>query len=401
MKLSFHDLSMESSDISDEESKSESLNDTSNESIDAKIIDLDEQRNSECIQTTSIKPSSDDNNDWQVLITSIAQAGPVVSKLECLIKEGRITRDRIFYRYLHDTVVMFYNTRHQYHTDVVEFFSTITYLGGRGTFNFVKGPMFFGQGGSFEHNFHDVRMNLGWPSETKCNKSRTAFTTKSGVPKSLTHLQLKLLTENTSNLAKALLSNDILTVFPYSYRNDGTAIKAAVEYDSVSKTNVGLPCPVDSSIIRENSPPDPQMLYDKIVTEEVVGSITTIGNKMPLPITVDYFSKSGKTGDALTELFMQHLRILQMCQLCTIKAKSDRLTISDYSNCVSFCQTCCNSNEICFECKALGDVSIYPALRVCQNCINEKQRYIKRAVPIVTTDFEEGNKKMFINLKKN
>ena len=139
MKLSFHDLSMESSDISDEESKSESLNGTSNEAIDAKIIDLDEQRNNECIQTTSIQPSSDDNNDWQVLITSIAQAGPVVSKLECLIKEGRITRDRIFYRYLHDTVVMFYNTRHQYQTDVVKFFSTITYLGGRGTFNFVKG----------------------------------------------------------------------------------------------------------------------------------------------------------------------------------------------------------------------------------------------------------------------
>ena len=143
------------------------------------------------------------------------------------------------------------------------------------------------------------------------------------------------------------------------------------------------------------------MLYDKIVTEEVVGSITTIDNKMPLPITVDYFPKSGKTGDTLTELFMQHLRILQMCQLYTIKAKSDRLIISDYSNCVSFCQTCCNSNEICFECKALGHVSIYPTLRVCQNCINEKQRYIKRAIPIVTTDCEEGNKKMFIKLKKN
>ena len=92
------------------------------------------------------------------------------------------------------------------------------------------------------------------------------------------------------------------------------------------------------------------MLYDKIVTEEVVGSITTIDNKMPLPITVDYFPKSGKTGDTLTELFIQHLRILQMCQLYIIKAKSDRLIISDYSNCVSFCQTCCNSNEICFEC---------------------------------------------------
>ena len=190
-------------------------------------------------------------------------------------------------------------------------------------------------------------------------------------------------------------------MFSCSYRNDGTAIKAAVEYDSASKTNVGLTCPVDSSFIKENSPPDPQMLYDKIVTEAVVGSITTIGNKMSLPVTVDYFPKSGKTGDALTELFMEHLRILQMCQSCTMKAKSDRPIISDYSNCVSFCQTCFNSNETCFECKALGHVSIYPALRACQNCIDEKQRCIKRAILLITTDCEEGNKKMFINLKNS
>ena len=261
--------------------------------------------------------------------------------------------------------------------------------------------MFFGQDGSFEHNVYDVRVNLGGPSETTCNKNRTALTTKSGVLKSLSLLQLKLLTKNTSNLAKALLPNDNLTVFPCWYSNDGTAIKAAVEYDSISKTNVGLTYRADSSFIKENSPPDPQMLYDKIVTEAVVGSITTIDNKMTLPVTMDYFLKSGKTGDALTELFMQHLRILQMCQSCTMKAKSDWVIISDYSNYVSFCQTCFNSNEICFECKALGHVSIYPVLRASQNFINEKQSCIKTAILIITTDCGEGNKKMFINLKKN
>ena len=142
------------------------------------------------------------------------------------------------------------------------------------------------------------------------------------------------------------------------------------------------------------------MLYDKIVTEAVVGFIATIDNKMSLSVTVDYFPKSGKTGDALTELFMQHLRILQMYQSCTMRAKSDRLIISDYSNCVSFCQNCFNSNKICFECKALGHVSVYPPSRECQNCINKKQRCIKRAILIITTDCEEGNTKMFINLKK-
>ena len=60
--------------------------------------------------------------------------------------------------------------------------------------------MFFGQGGSFEHNFYVVRMNLGGPSETTYNKSRTAFITKSGVLKSVSLFQLKLLTKNNSNL---------------------------------------------------------------------------------------------------------------------------------------------------------------------------------------------------------
>ena len=74
------------------------------------------------------------------------------------------------------------------------------------------------------------------------------------------------------------------------------------------------------------------MLYDKIVTEAVAGSITTIDNKMSLPVTVHYFPESGKAGDALTGMFMQHLKILKMCQSCTMKTKLDRPIIFD---CVS------------------------------------------------------------------
>ena len=69
---------------------SESLNDTSDESINVQIFDLDEQRNNECLQATSIMPWSDNNNDWQVLCTLIAQADPVVLKLECLITERKL-----------------------------------------------------------------------------------------------------------------------------------------------------------------------------------------------------------------------------------------------------------------------------------------------------------------------
>ena len=66
MKVSFHDLRMEPRDMlwsSEEEFLIESLNDTYDESIDVQIIDLDKQRSNNCLQTTSIMPSSDDNND--------------------------------------------------------------------------------------------------------------------------------------------------------------------------------------------------------------------------------------------------------------------------------------------------------------------------------------------------
>ena len=69
---------------------SEALNDTFDESINVHIFDLDDQRNNECLQTTSTMPSSDNNNDWQVLCTLIAQADSFVSKLECLITEGKL-----------------------------------------------------------------------------------------------------------------------------------------------------------------------------------------------------------------------------------------------------------------------------------------------------------------------
>ena len=97
---------------------------------------------------------------------------------------------------------------------------------------------------------------------------------------------------------------EALTLFPCSYSTDITDLKTTVIIDSVSNTNVGLTCPVDSSFIKENSLPDPQMLYSKIVTVVVVGSITTFGNKMPLSLIVEYFPKSGKAGDFLAELCM-------------------------------------------------------------------------------------------------
>ena len=87
---------------------------------------------------------------------------------------------------------MYLNSDHKCHPDVIEFFSTIMYLGGRTTINSIRGPMCYGQGSGFwdKQNVGKSKMNLGRPSESSCESRKTPFTTKSGIIKLLSLLQL-------------------------------------------------------------------------------------------------------------------------------------------------------------------------------------------------------------------
>ena len=88
-----------------------------------------------CLQTAY--PS---DSEWRFICSQINQADPVALKLNNLILNGTIPKDRIFYRYLSDVLEMYLNPDHKYYPDVIEFFSTIMYLGGRRTFNLFEGP---------------------------------------------------------------------------------------------------------------------------------------------------------------------------------------------------------------------------------------------------------------------
>ena len=44
-------------------------------------------------------------------------------------------------------------------------------------------------------------------------------------------------------------------------------------------------------------------------------------------------------------------------------------------------------------------ISIFPSVRTCKRCIAQGQQCIRRAVLVITTDFEEGNKQLFLSLK--
>ena len=69
--------------------------------------------------------SEDQDNEWGLVTIGIENADPVC------VRQDKISKGRIFYKYIKDVVEFYYDGRHEYDTDVVEFFD-------------LCGPMFFG-----------------------------------------------------------------------------------------------------------------------------------------------------------------------------------------------------------------------------------------------------------------
>ena len=63
---------------------------------------------------------------------------------------------------LKDTVEVLIKYDHEYDQEVIEFFNTIEYLGGS-TVNFLRGPMYHGQGRGGEKKAEDAAFNLAGP----------------------------------------------------------------------------------------------------------------------------------------------------------------------------------------------------------------------------------------------
>ena len=83
---------------------------------------------------------------WRLLGCRIDQMDEIAVRLDGLLRVGKISKDQIIYIYLSDTVAKFCGKRYTYDADVIKFYSTIMYLGGRRKFNFLRGPMFYGEG---------------------------------------------------------------------------------------------------------------------------------------------------------------------------------------------------------------------------------------------------------------
>ena len=90
-------------------------------------------------------------------------------------------------------------------------------------------------------------MNLGGLSESSCESRNTPFTMKSGIIKGLSLLQYRLMNCGSGDSPKPIINNKNLLLYPCVYGNDVTALKPAVEFYVVSKTNLGLSVTADRS----------------------------------------------------------------------------------------------------------------------------------------------------------
>lgn len=269
-------------------------------------LDLDEDDVLEVCSRSFDEKTCDsdiDEDDLKTVYVSIDQADSLCTKLNKLIKTGKIQRDRIFYMVINDVIQIMYDPFHPYDREVTEFFNTITYLGGKATTCFIRGPMNLGDGKD-RHRTKEKKMNLGEPSESVCRKYQAGYTPDPGVIKALSLGFIDLVKDDGETAP--LLKSDNLEVTPCAFANDGTSLKPAIEFDSRLKENVGLKFKVDLAYIKEHTDPSADDLRNNIITEAIVSSLTTLDNKFSLPCAVDYGTQKGKTGEAMANEFETH-----------------------------------------------------------------------------------------------
>ena len=123
-----------------------------------------------------------------------------------------------------------------------------------------------------------------------------------------------------------------------------------------------------------------------------MGCVTSLDNPISLSLPLEYCTKKGKTGENVYKITKDHIRQLQVCYSCLEKTKSDELIVHDFSSCNSYCETCYTLKSICTDCQLAGHNSYHPQLRRCYVCTLESKKCEKRAIFVMISDCEEGNK---------
>ena len=65
------------------------------------------------------------DENWRFLFVAEVKADPVCRRLDKLIRNGNISKDQISYKYLDHMIQIYYDSKHSYDKDVINFFASI------------------------------------------------------------------------------------------------------------------------------------------------------------------------------------------------------------------------------------------------------------------------------------
>ena len=128
--------------------------------ISSHISDTDSICDSEVDDVVDNRAKFDEN--WRFLCVSDVDANPVCRRLDKVIRNGNISKDQIFYKYLDNLTQIYYDSKHPYDKDVIDFFASIVQHSSESTHNIVRGLMGFG---NRQSSSNEICMNLGGPGE--------------------------------------------------------------------------------------------------------------------------------------------------------------------------------------------------------------------------------------------
>ncbi|CAG2235332.1 unnamed protein product [Mytilus edulis] len=332
----------------------------------------------------------------------------ICEKLQDVLNSGLLQKNHIFYVYI-DNVLNFVkqveDPKKQFHWDerILEFVETIEYHGHKKVLNILRGPGFLGTGKGGIKHFDWKSWNLPLPSHFARHKNVSGYTTENGIHCNLLRSFLEICAQEDS-VVTSLLNNGYTKVIPVAMQKDGMALKPGLMVDIRQGVLIGGTLKIDNEFIERHPNPSPEMLKSLFVQEAEVTCLTSLDNKLTLPVGVDYNCKGISSAETF-EKFNLHCNQLQICLQCI---KSGHINTENgvivSGNCSSKCETCLEQRSVCQDCKRNGQCHIDPSLRCCGNCLRQKEKCVKLMVLVITMDSESKNKgaeEMFEERKKN
>ena len=124
---------------------------------------------------------------------------------------------------------------------------------------------------------------------------------------------------------KPILENSTIFLIPCTLATDGMSLKPGLQFDRLTEL-VGLLFPVTLSYTKDNPEPDPTTLHDSFVLKANALVITSLDNKLSLPVGNDYTAKK-IDGNTVKLRVMRQARQLQICLNCLMTATQTEMSV--------------------------------------------------------------------------